>query len=58
MEVFLLILFVLFLFIVLGIGGWILELFGHVFEFLLEGVFKSIGCLFWVIIIILILINL
>lgn len=46
------------LFILLGIGGWLIKLFGYVFDFLLEGFFKSIGCLFWVIIIIVILISL
>lgn len=45
------------IFIILGIGGWFIELFGYIFDFLLEGVFKSIGCLFWLIIIIVILIG-
>ena len=45
-------------FIFFGILGWILKGFGYIFEFLLEGFFKSLGCLFWVAIIILILISL
>ena len=45
------------IFITFGIGGWIIKLLGYVFDFLLEGFFKSIGCLFWVFIIILILFS-
>lgn len=48
----------LLLFVLLGIGGWIIKLFGYIFEFLFNGILKSIGCLFWVIIIIVILIGL
>lgn len=44
-------------FVVLGIGGWIIEILGYVFDFLFEGCLKSIGCLFWVFIIILILMS-
>ena len=44
-------------FVVLGVGGWLLKLLGYVFDFLLEGFFKSIGCLFWVLIIVLILMS-
>lgn len=38
-------------FVVLGIGGWFLEIFGWIFEFLWQGFVKSLGCLFWVFII-------
>ena len=44
-------------FIILGIGGWLLKLLGYIFDFLLEGFFKSIGCLFWVLVIVLILMS-
>jgi hypothetical protein len=44
-------------FVVLGVGGWLLKLLGYVFDFPLEGFFKSIGCLFWVLIILLILFS-
>ena len=46
------------IFTILGIGGWLLEIVKYVFEFLLDGFFKSLGCLFWVIVIILIIMNL
>ena len=42
-------------FCLLGVLGWIIKLFGYIFDFLLEGFFKSLGCLFWVAIIIIIL---
>jgi len=42
-------------FIIFGLGGWLLQIFEYIFEFLLEGFFKSLGCLVWVIIIILFL---
>ena len=45
-------------FILLGIGGWILKLLGYILEFLFDGFLNSIGCLFWVIVIILIIVNL
>ena len=45
-------------FIFFGLLGWCLKCLGYIFEFLLEGFFKSLGCLFWVVIIILILISL
>lgn len=38
-------------FAVLGIGGWLLEILGYVFEFLWQGFVKSLGCLFWIFII-------
>jgi len=50
---FIIILFVLF--VVFGVAGWFVEIIGCIFSFLFEGCLKSIGCLFWVIIFILIL---
>ena len=38
-------------FVVLGIGGWLLEILRYVFEFLWQGFVKSLCCLFWVFII-------
>ena len=48
----------LIIFVGAGIFGWILELFGYVFEFLLAGFIKSLGCLFWIFIIFCILVVL
>jgi len=45
-------------FVVLGVGGWILEILRYVVNFLWEGFFKSLGCLFWVIIILVFLMSL
>ena len=44
-------------FLLLSAIGWVLKILGYIFEFLLKGFFKSIGCLFWIIIIIIILIS-
>jgi len=46
------------IFVVFGCLGWILKLLGYVFDFLLEGFSKSIGCLFWIFIAIIILMAL
>lgn len=40
-------------FIVLGLLGWGLKAIGVIFDFLWEGCTTSIGCIFWVIIILL-----
>ena len=45
-------------FVCLGLLGWILKAFGWVFDILKEGCSTSLGCLFWVFIILLILIGL
>jgi len=45
-------------FIVLGLLGWGLKILGWVFDFLWEGCSTSIGCLFWVFVIFLIIIGL
>ena len=39
------------IFVVFGICGWIIDIFEYIFEFLLEGFFKTLGCLFWIFII-------
>ena len=57
MELIGIIVLVIIVFVVLGVGGWFLKLLGYVFDFLLEGFLKSIGCLFWVLIILLILFS-
>lgn len=44
-------------FVFFGICGWLIKIFEYVFEFLWEGFTKSLGCLFWVIIIILIIMS-
>lgn len=41
-----------------GLFGWVLKAFGWVFEFLQEGCSTSFGCLFWVVIILILLIGL
>ena len=35
--------------IVLGLLGWIMEAFGFIFELLLDGVGHGLGCLCWII---------
>ena len=35
--------------IVLGILGWIMKLFGFIFELLLDGIGHGLGCLCWII---------
>ena len=44
-------------FVLLGLVGWVLKAFGWVFEFLKEGFFTSLGCLFWVFLIILLIMG-
>ena len=58
MEAIGIILLAILLFIILGICGWIFKALGYIFEFLFDGCLNSIGCLFWVFIIIVILIGL
>jgi hypothetical protein len=52
------IVFGIFGFIFLGVLGWIIKIFGYVFDFLLDGCFQSLGCLIWIVIIFLVLICL
>jgi len=53
MEAIGLILLLIIAFIVLGLLGWGLKGIGVIFDFLWEGCTTSIGCLFWVFIILL-----
>jgi len=46
------------LFAAFGIGGWIVHLFEFVIDFLTDGCMHGIGCIFWIIIIIVLLIGL
>ncbi len=48
----------LFGFIFLGVLGWIIKILGYVFDFLFDGCCQSLGCLFWIVIIFLVLICL
>ena len=43
-------------FIVLGLLGWGLKGIGVIFDFLWEGCTTSIGCIFWVVIILLLIV--
>jgi hypothetical protein len=45
----------LIVFVGLGLLGWVLKLLGYVLEFLWDGCSTTIGCLFWVFIIIIVL---
>lgn len=45
-------------FVFFGLLGWVLKAFGWVLDFLMEGCSTSLGCLFWVFIIIFLLIGL
>ena len=45
-------------FVAFGLLGWVLKALGVVFDFLQEGCSTSIGCLFWVFIILFLLIGL
>ena len=44
-------------FVVIGIFGHLMDLLGTIIEWLFDGCMNSIGCLFWVVIIVLILIS-
>jgi hypothetical protein len=58
MEVIGIILLLIIAFIVLGLLGWGLKGIGVIFDFLWEGCTTSIGCLFWVVIILLFIVGL
>ena len=58
MEVIGIILLLIIAFIVLGLLGWGLKGIGIIFDFLWEGCTTSIGCLFWVVIILLFIVGL
>ena len=44
-------------FVFFGLLGWVLKAFGWVFDFLMEGCSTSLGCLFWVFIIVLFIVG-
>ena len=52
MEIISVILIVILGVIVLGLLGWIMKAFGFIFELLLDGVGHGLGCLCWIIAII------
>ncbi len=58
MEVIGIILLLIIAFVVLGLLGWGLKGIGVIFDFLWEGCTTSIGCLFWVVIILLFIVGL
>lgn len=58
MEVIGIIILLVIAFIVLGLMGWGLKVLGWVFDFLWEGCSTSIGCFFWVFIILFLIIGL
>lgn len=35
------------IFVFFGLLGWVLDIIWAIFEFLLEGCFNCLGCLFW-----------
>ena len=45
------------LFVVLGVFGWLTSIFGVIIEWLFDGCLNSIGCLFWIVLIILLLMT-
>lgn len=55
MELIGIILLIVIGFVILGIGGWILEILSYIFDFLMTGFFKSFGCLFWIFVILFVL---
>ena len=58
MEIIGVIVLVILAFVFFGLLGWVLKVFGWVFDFLQEGCSTSFGCLFWVFIILFLLIGL
>ena len=44
-------------FVCFGLLGWVLKAFGWVFDFLQEGCSTSLGCLFWVFIVLFLLLG-
>ena len=49
MEIVLAILGIGVLFVIFGLAGWVLKGLGVVFDFLWEGCTTSLGCIFWVV---------
>lgn len=58
MEILGIILLCVLAFIILGIGGWILKIVEYIFDFLFEGITNSLGCLFWILIIVILILGL
>lgn len=57
MEIVGIIVLVILAFVFLGLSGWVLKVFGWVFDFLQEGCSTSFGCLFWVFVVMLLIIG-
>ena len=57
MEIVGIIVLVILAFVFLGLLGWVLKAFGWVFDFLMEGCSTSFGCLFWVLVAIVLLLG-
>jgi hypothetical protein len=58
MEIICIIILLIIAFVVFGLMGWGLKILGWVCDFLWEGCSTSIGCLFWVFIILFLIIGL
>lgn len=58
MEIIGIIILLIISFVVFGLMGWGLKILGWVFDFLWEGCSTSIGCLFWIFIILFLIIGL
>lgn len=58
MEIIGIIILIIIGFVVFGLLGWVLKGFGVAFDFLWEGCTTSFGCLFWVIVIAVLLLGL
>ena len=56
MEIISVIVLFIIAFIALGLLGWGLKVIGVIFDFLWEGCTTSIGCLFWVVIVLLLIV--
>ena len=45
MEIFFFIVLLIIGFVIFGIAGWFINIFGYIFEFLFDGCLNSLGCL-------------
>ena len=57
MEVIGIIFLLILAFVFFGLAGWVLKALGVVFDFLQEGCSTSFGCLFWVLVAIVLLLG-
>ena len=57
MEVIGIIVLIILALVFFGLLGWVLKTFGWVFDFLMEGCSTSFGCLFWVLVAIVLLLG-